>query len=105
MINSLFRHRHLRSYSKRRTCIQIPIILRKSAGTDLQTDAMPGFEHLRGIPTINGVVVDFARLDRRWVSHAVAETSSYYAIAETLGETVGPDIYEFGCEVGIGGGR
>jgi hypothetical protein len=53
MINPLFCYRHLNSLTQRRTRIQVPIKLWESAGTDLETNTMSGFEGLSGIPAIN----------------------------------------------------
>ncbi len=53
VINTLQRYRHLSRNSQRSTSIQIPIILGEGARTNLQSDTMPGFEELTGVPAIN----------------------------------------------------
>ena len=53
MINTLLRHRNLSRLTKWCPCIQVSIILRKSARTNLKSDTMSNFEDLWGVPTIN----------------------------------------------------
>src|SRR5579883_2335757 len=96
MINPLLCHCHLCCHTKRRTCIQIPVILRKGAGTDFQADTMARFEYLCCIPAIYTVVIDFAGFDEGGTVHAVAEAGAHHAVAEALDEAGGPDVDEFG---------
>src|SRR5258706_12131041 len=88
MVNALLRHHHFNYLPQWCARIQIPVILRKSAGTNLQANTMTNFENLRGVPTINRVMVDLARLDQRWPIHTIAKTGSYHAITEMLSETM-----------------
>jgi hypothetical protein len=46
VINVLLRYRLLKRLPKRRSRIQVSIVLREVAGTDLQPDTMPDFEDL-----------------------------------------------------------
>lgn len=53
VIDSLIRCGHLAGLSKRRTCIEIAVILREGAGSDFQADAMAGFEDLGRVPAVD----------------------------------------------------
>src|SRR5579884_1560695 len=103
MINPLLRNRHLRCYPQWRARVQISVVFGKGAGTDLQGDTMARFEHLRCIPAIYAVVIDFAGFDEGGAIHAVAEAGTDHAVAEALYEAGGPDVDEFCREVGVGG--
>src|SRR5713101_7652442 len=46
MINPLLRHHHLRSHPKRRARIEVPVVLREGARTNLKADTMSNFEDL-----------------------------------------------------------
>lgn len=53
MVNPLLRHRHLRRLTQRRSHVQVAIIFGEGAGSDLQADAMTGFEDLGRVPAVD----------------------------------------------------
>src|SRR6187551_825360 len=78
--------------------VQVAIELGKSAGCNLHTDTVSGFENLAGIPAIEAILINLARLDQRGMLHAIAETGAHHTITETLAKTIGPDIDQHGHE-------
>jgi hypothetical protein len=53
MVYALLRYCHLNCLPQWSASIKIPIILWECARSDLQPDAMPGFEDLGSVPTID----------------------------------------------------
>src|SRR6266700_2800506 len=102
MIETLLCQSHCRSFPQWLSCIEIPVILGKSAGRDLQADAMTNFKGLSSVPTINRIMIDASRFNQRRVLHAITEARPHHTITETQAEAIGPDINKLGHKVSIG---
>src|SRR5258708_2211541 len=91
------------SQAQWRSCIQIAVELRKSAGRNLQADAVSCLEDLRCIPAGEMVIIDLTWFDQRGTIHTIAKTSAHHAIAQSLTEAIGPDIDEHSHKICISG--
>ena len=61
--NLLLRYQHRRSFAKRFTRIEVPVVFREGAGGDLNPYPMTFLKELAGVPKINVIGVNSPRLD------------------------------------------
>jgi hypothetical protein len=80
MIDFLLSCSRLATFTQCFTGVWVAIVFRESARRYLKSDLMAFLELLTGIPEVNIVRVDVARLEQCWLGHAVAKTRSNHAI-------------------------
>src|SRR5205814_8345927 len=101
VIDRLLRAFHPRAGSRWITGVQVPIVVRECARGVLHANSMASTKRLTGVPKVDVVGVDSARLDQRLVTDCSTESRANHAIGEALSEAVGPHVQEFGDEIRV----
>ena len=101
VINRLLGCDHVTVLAKSFSGVQVTRILGECRRRDFQPNAMPNFEHLAGIPSIDVVPVDRTGLSQFLLAHAVVESGAHDSVRQPLGKSVLPQVDQLSGKVGV----